>query len=127
MAIPKKKDPAPRINRAIAKWRAFFIPFKKSERATAKLKERVDRQKSVVIGELQAAGLETFESPLGVVSLQRQTSVDWHMVLHDVITQLGEKGVDVRAMVDVDATEKAHTKQGEVFVRAPQSWAGKAG
>jgi hypothetical protein len=125
-AVAKKQPSLSLLDKAIAKWREVFVPYKKACIKADQLEQKVDKAKDHVISLMQKAGIESHESPYGKVSLQAKPSTNYEALIDDVIVELRHKGIELAAFVDMPALREKHTKVGDVFVRAPQAWSGKA-
>jgi len=127
-ALAKKQAPSLSIlDKAIAKFRDYWVPAKRAEIKYEQLKAKSDKAKAAVIAIMQKAGIESHDSPYGKISLQTKETTNYEAVLTDIAEVYKIKhGVDLFTLVDVETLKAKHTKECDAFIRAPQAWGGKA-
>lgn len=94
--------------RLIGAWRRVYKLLKP-------LEAKVDGARAKVVQLLVDAGVESFASKHGKVSLQRKKTVDWEQLARDLITPKVIEGIIER-----------YTSTSSPFTRAPASWSGEA-
>jgi hypothetical protein len=109
MAVAKK-SPTAILEAAINAWMAVHQKLNGFKKA---LEPRVDASKAKVIDLMKAAGLESYASKYGKISLQTKKTINWEALARSLITEQVINGV----------VEK-FTKVSDEFVKAPQSWGG---
>jgi len=111
MAVAKK-NPTSAIENAIRAWMNLHM---KLAAVTKPIERYLDEAKDRVVTLIGAAGLTTFDSKFGKISLQTKTTIDWEGIARSVGTA-----------EQIEALKPKFTSESEAFVRAPQSWSGKA-
>ncbi len=117
VAIPPGTAPAPALDGAIAKkldkavnaWRRIYLLFKP-------LEDRVDVARKKFVELLAAAGVKSFESKHGTISLTTKQTTNWEAT----------RAVDHRAGSSSEQAIPQFTSESAPYVRAPARWSGEA-
>lgn len=98
---------AKQLDKAVAAWRRRYLIFKPLELVVDALRAKVTQQ-------LRDAGVKSFDSKHGTVSLQTKHTTNWEAMVRAVI-----------APKFVEQLIPEYTTESAPFVRAPTRWSGE--
>lgn len=117
---PGSSAPTPAFDAALAEkligaWHRLYLTFKPIEVKLEAVRAKVDAARAKIVKLLVDAGVESFVSKHGKVSLQRRHTINWEQLARDTL-----KPEFVEKLVAMYTTTSAP------FTRAPQSWSGES-